>query len=341
LVALAGVALLWMGSGCIAGTASSRESHGAISDGQLPHVRTVKLPYRSYGMARVAKGALFVTVDSGKGLLDTALRYDLGTGSSRVLFSAPADIAWLTVNDRWLVWESEKKLYAQPVDGGTRRTLAASREAYGPTLEGDVVAWVDREEGAEARIVTFNLRTGEKREVARTQVAQFYNNFMQIREGKLLWTDIYDGTGHYLVRDLRTGATQDYSMPATRFRYPGYALRTGDLVYSINFDRYDEWDWSTQQLGSYSLKTGDSTKIGKEGSYINMLVVGSDAVAVIDSEQRLLVGPADGTYPKRDLSSTLKARVDGVQVSNDGITAVAGRSLPERKETTLFLFELR
>ena len=172
----------------------------------------MKLPYRAYGMARVVGDALYVTVDSGTGLIDTALRYDLRTGTSSTLFSAPADIAWLTVNDRWLVWESEKRLYAEPVGGGARRTLAASREVYGPALEGDIVAWVDRlGEGTETQIVTFNLRTGEKHEIARTHVAEYYNNFMQIRDGKLLWTDIYDGTGHYLQRDLATGETKRLS----------------------------------------------------------------------------------------------------------------------------------
>jgi hypothetical protein len=292
-------------------------------------------------MARVVNGALYVTVDSGTGLIDTALRYDVSKGSSRVLFAVPADISWLTVNERWLVWESEKKLFAEPVAGGTRRTLASSREAYGPTLEGDVVAWVDREEGAEARIVTFNLRSGEKKEVARTHVAQFYNNFMQLRDGKLLWTDIYEGTGHYVLCDLATGRTQDFAMGPARFRYPGYALRTGDSVYSINFDRFDEWDWSTQELASYSLRTGAATPIGKKDTYVNMLAVGNGAIGIIDSEQRLLVGPADGTYPKMDLSSALKTPIDAVQVSSDGFTAVAGRSVPERNETLLHVFELR
>ena len=182
-------------------------------------------------------------------LIDTLLRYDLDTGESRSLFTVPADIAWITVNERWLLWESEKKLYAEPVGGGSRRVLATSREAYGPALEGDVVAWVDHEEGSEPRIVTFNLRTGDKREIARTHVAEFYNNFMQIRDGKLLWTDIYDGTGHYVEHDLATGETRDYPMPETRFRYPGYAVRSGDTVYSINFDRYDQWDWECSAGG--------------------------------------------------------------------------------------------
>ena len=147
--------------------------------------------------------------------------------------------------------------------------LATSREAYGPALEGDVVAWVDHEEGSEPRIVTFDLKSGEKREIARTHVAEFYNNFMQIADGKLLWSDIYDGTGHYVVHDLATATTRDYPMPATRFRYPGYAWMSGDAVYSINFDRYDQWDWGTQQVGRYSLATREFTPITKGGEFVN------------------------------------------------------------------------
>ena len=114
--------------------------------------------------------------------------------------------------------------------GGARRTLASNREVYGPALEGDVVAWVDRSATAlRRRSSRSTCRTGEKKAVGRTHVAEYYNNFMQIRDGKLLWNDIYDGTGHHLQRDLATGETKDYPMPATRFRYPGLRSAHGKL----------------------------------------------------------------------------------------------------------------
>lgn len=329
----------------VAGCSSPKASHPATSASGaslgLPQVRTVSLPYRGYAMARVVGSDLYVSVDSGTGLIDTLVRHDLTSSTSSVRFTLPADIAWITVNERWLLWESEKRLYAEPVGGGTRQVLATSREAYGPALEGDVAAWVDHEEGSEPRIVTFDLLTGKKREIARTHVAEFYNNFMQIKDGKLLYTDIYGGTGHYVVHDLATGKSRDFPMPLTRFRYPGYALRSGDAVYSINFDRYDQWDWSTQQAGRYSLADGSFKPIAENGAYINTLVVGRDKLAVVDSEQRLLVGPADGSHPSLDLSAALGVRVDGVQVSDDGTTAVAGRSWPETGKTALFIFQLR
>jgi hypothetical protein len=291
-------------------------------------------------MARAVGETLYVSVDSGSGMVDTLLRHDLRTGESRPLFTLPADIAWVCANEKWLVWESEKALYAQPVAGGDRRVLATGREALGPTLEGDTVAWVDYEAGPSGGIVTFDLATGVRREIARTRFAEFYNNFMQIRDGELLWTDIYDGTGHYLVRDLEAGTTREYPMPATRFRYPGYAVRSGDVIYSINFDRHDEWHWSTQQVGSFSTGTGTYTPMTREDTYVNALVAGRGAVGVIDSEQRLLVGAADGTYPEVDLSARLGTRVDAVQVSADGRTAVAGVSEPDKRKTRLFIFDL-
>ena len=341
LVAAAVAAVLLAGAGCSASTTTQSRTPDPATGVSQRTVRTVKLPYRGYGMARAVGSALYVTVDSGNGLIDTLIKYDLGTEKSSTLVTVPADIAWVTVNEKWLLWESEKKLYAEPVGGGARQVLATSREAYGPALEGDTAAWVDHEEGADPRIVTFNLKTREKREIARTRVAEFYNNFMQLKDGKLLWTDIYDGTGHFVEHDLATAKTRDYAMPAIRFRYPGYAVRSGDSVYSINFDRYDQWEWGTQQVGRYSLATGGFKPVSKIGGYVNALVVGQNAIAVIDSEQRLLVGPADGSYPGSDLSATRGVKVDGIQVSADGITAVAGRSVPESAETTLFIFELR
>jgi hypothetical protein len=340
-IAIVIAAALCLLVGCGAPKASQPIASAGVSSTSLPEIRTVALPYRGYGMARVVGSALYVSVDSGSGLIDTLVRYDLDTGQSRPLFTVPADIAWITVNERWLLWESEKTLYAEPVGGGDQQVLATSREAYGPALEGDLAAWVDHEEGSEPRIVAFNLGTGQKREIARTHIAEFYNNFMQIRDGKLLWTDIYDGTGHYLVHDLKTGKTGDYPLPAVRFRYPGYAVRSGDAVYSINFDRYDHWDWSAQQVGRYSIANRGFTPVTKKGEYVNALVIGRDAVAIIDSDQRLLVGSADGSYPRRDLSDAVGGQVDAVQVSSDGVTAVAGRSSPESAKTTLFIFQLR
>ena len=340
LVAAVAAAGLGAAAGCSAPKAAQAGATAPRPGVTQPTIRTVKLPHRAYGMARVVGGGLYVSVDSGAGVIDTMLRFDLATGKSRTLFTTPADIAWVTANERWLLWESEKKLYAQPIGGGARQVLATSREAYGPALEGDVAAWVDHEEGSEPRIVTFDLNTRAKREIARTHVAEFYNNFMQIRDGKLLWTDIHDGTGHYVVYDLATAVTRDYPMPLTRYRYPGYALRSGDAVYSINFDRYDEWNWGAQQVGRYSLATGSFEPITK-GGYVNTLVVSRDVIAIVDSEQRLLLGPADGTYPATDLSAALGGPVDGVQVSSDGFTAVAGRSTPQRDETALFIFELK
>lgn len=274
-------------------------------------------------MARVVGDNLYVTVDSGSGAIDTLLSYDLRTTDVRTVFTLPTDIAWIAVNDRWLVWESEKMLRARPLGGGEERMLARGREAYAPALEGSTAVWVDGVDGAEAQIVACDLATGGKKTVARTHLAEFYNNFVQIRDGQVLWTDISDGIGHYLLCDLATGDVSDHPMPETRFRYPGYALRAGSTVYSINFDRFDQWDWDSQQLTRYSLDSRRAEPVPDVGT-VNALVVGTDAVAVIDARQRLLIGAVNGNGPFADMSAVLGGSVDSVQVSSDGRTAIAG-----------------
>jgi len=306
-----------------------------------PASRTVTLPYRAYGMARVVGSALYVTVDSGTGEIDTLLRYDMETGQSRTVLEVPAGIAWMVVSERWLVWESEKVLSAEPTAGGPRSVLSTGSEMLGPALEGDVVAWVDYRGGEGGGIVTYDLKKGERREVGRTHLANFYNNFMQLRDGTLLWTDIYDGTGHYVMHDLKTAKTVDYPMPPTRFRYPGYADSSGEAIYSINFDRYDEWDWCTQEVGRFSPKTREYVSVTNEGEYVGHLVAGRDAIAYIDPEQQLIAGPADGSHPSVNLSKRWGTPIDTVQVSADGFTAVAGVSSWEKRETKLFVFALR
>jgi len=290
-------------------------------------------------MARVVGEGMYATVDSGDGLIDTLVRFDLKTGETNELFRAANDIAWISLNERWLLWESEKTLYARPLSGGQPKVLARGRETYAPALEGDDAAWVEGVEGTRAQVVTQNLASGVKHKVATTRLAEFYNNFLQLRDGKLLWTDIYEDSGHYAIYDLKTAEIRDHVVSETRFRYPGYALRSGDDVYSLNFDRYDQWDWSSQQLTRYSLTDQRSEPLGR-GKLVNALVVGRGALAVIDGQQQLLVGRGGDGYPSGDMSARVGGPVDTVQVSSDGRTTVAGRSLPEKGAVELFVFDL-
>jgi len=307
-----------------------------------PAVRTVTLPYRAYGSACVAGDAMYVSVDSGGGEIDTLVRYSLTSEATRTVLVAPAGIADMTANDRWLVWESDKKLYAEPTAGGPRRVLTGGREMFGPALEGDTVAWVDHKlEEQGGRVIAYDLATGDRREIGRTRLANFYNNFVQIRDGRVLWTDIYAGTGHYLVHDLSSARTTDYSVPRSRYRYPGYVHSSGDAFYSISFDRYDEWVWNAQQVSRFTTRTREYAPVTEEGEYVNGLVAGRGAIGIIDEEQRLWAGPADGSRPAVDLSARWGTPVDRVQVSPDGFTAVAGVSSSEKYETRLFIFELR
>ena len=331
---------------CLAVGCTPREAIRATRKPQTvspgwPAARTVTLPYRAYGSACVVGDALYVSVDSGGGEIDTVMKVDMGSEETRTVFASAAGIVDAYANDRWIVWESDNTLYAEPIDGGARSVLSTGSEMFAPALEGDVAAWVDRHGGEGGSIVTHDLKRGTRREVGRTHLANFYNNFMQIRDGKLLWTDIYGGTGHYLVHDLSSGKTVDYPAPRTRFRYPGYAKSSGEAIYSITFDRYDEWDWTAQQVGRYSTEAREYTPVTNDGESVNALVAGRDAIGIIDSEQRLLVGPADGSRPAVNLSTRWGTLIDRVQVSSDGQTAVAGVSSSEKRETRLFIFELR
>lgn len=328
-----------MAAGCKPASAPVGAQHAVDS---IPvESRTIKLPYRAYGMAYRVGDALYLNVDSGTGRVDSLIRYDLSKGTTETIFTSPsAFVASVIANDRWLLWESDKRLFAQPLGGGKRMELASTREMYAPAIEGDTAAWVDWEPvGNKHRIVTCDLRTGVKTTVAQARLPEFYNNFMQIKDGKLLWTDIYGGTGHYLLRDLATGKTSDYPVPETQYRYPGYAKRDGEFIYSINFDRFDEWDWSRQRVMRYSISSGDLSSLTTSGA-IGYLEVGSGGIAIIDDAQRLLVGPADESFPRIDMSAKLGARMDGMKMSSDGKTLIAGNSTPEKSETTLYMMTL-
>ena len=59
----------------------------------------------------------------------------------------------------------------------------------------------------------------------------------QFDRGTLVWTDIYDEAGHYLVYDVETGRIEDHALRGVEYKYPGYSQKRGDRVYSINFRR--------------------------------------------------------------------------------------------------------
>jgi len=181
----------------------------------------------------------------------------------------------------------------------------------------------------------------------------FYNAFVGLSDGKLFWTDIIGGVGHYRIAHIDEGPTRDsqaerfriddFQMKDVRFRYPGYVEHVGDHLYSINFDNFAEWNWVVQQFGYYSTKEETFTPV-IEDRYINHHEVAGSKVAVIDERQHLIIYDAADPSRYENLTEKWGMTFEMIYAASENTFAavVFQESTPERPSySTLYLIEVR
>lgn len=301
----------------------------------------VEVPYRQYGMAKKVDDRLYMTVDSGDGRIDTVVRFDPATGESERLLQSPDEIAWIAVSEDWLVWESGLQLQARSLRSAETTVLGSSQDVFAPAIVGRTVAWMDKQEGGDYDLVVQDLGGGTVRKVADINLPGFYNNFVDFDGERLLWTDIIDGEGFYRVADVDSGVIEDFQIEGTPFRYPGYAQSSGDRFYSINFDNHKEWDWTRQQFGYYSPKSGTFTPVIDE-RYINFFRACGDRVAVLDGRQHLLLFDGQDPTQPEDLSEQLGVTFDKLDLAGgDTLVASVSQETEASVSCTLCLIETR
>lgn len=344
-VRLAGIAAIVVAAcGLIAGCVpSQRAPAGApvtlsASTDDLT-IQTVDLPYRSFGVARRVGATLFLNVDSGEGIADTIIAYDLDSMGTEVMVESDDEIGGLAADDDWLMWEADKKLFARSRSTGETREVSSSRdELYAPALEGDHAAWVDLTPEQEYRVVVFDLATRKLRTVASVALPGFYNNFMDFHDGVLVWTDVVDDAGVYRLFELSTGKLREYVLRDTRFRFPGYVRATDGRVYSLNFDKVSEWDWTNTRLGYLDLATGEFVEIPTT-SHTNYFGVAGDWLGVVDGEQRFTLRRMSRTDDSEFVTPVGDTPIDWVGASEEGF--VASRMIPGAESFTLYVIGVR
>jgi len=302
-------------------------------------VTTVVLPFRQFGNACKVGQSLFVAVDTGGGRLATLIRYNLASKETTTILSSGDDIASVDANTDWLVWETNGKLFAQSLRSGERQVVSSSRDLFAPALEGNTLAWSHKIANDKHEVVVYDLvkRTGKV--IAPIAFAELYNNFVQIHEGKLVWTDIVHDEGHYRVYDIPTGKLDDYTLSGIPYRYPGYAIPWADRVYSINFRNTTEWDWTDQKLGYYSLPDKHFVAI-PTGGYINYFRIVDGYLAIVDANQRLSLRPLANPTDARQSQTVLNVPIDSLE-SSDRKTLIAGWGPPGQRSVTIYVMEFR
>lgn len=327
-----------MASGCSASAGPDSVPSASGQPDEPFEVSTVELPYRTCGKPQKIGRTIYATVSRGVDQGDSLISYDLDTGSIVTLVEAPDLIGWFVVNDDWLAWSEDMELFAMPVQGGERQLVSNSRDLYAPDIDGDLLAWDDLSEERTHRIVVKDLRSGETTELAELQLADLYNNFPTWAGGRLVWTDVIDGDGRYFVYDRHTGVTVEYTLADEEFKYPGYAELSGDRIYSLNFDRVDEWDWTIQQLGYYSEKDERFVPVVDDDFLVGSFRVSDEYVAVIDSEHALAFQRTDAEPGADEWIRPVKGPVDFIEASLDG-TFIATRDSSNDGKCTLLVLE--
>lgn len=308
-------------------------------------VTTLDLPYRDYGSVNSVGGQLYLTVDVGNKINDTIISVDPKTGQREVVMTWPEEIAWMRVNQEWLVWESDKEVMARPRHGGEISIVASSQPVFAPALDGGSVAWMDLGEDGEYDVVFHDLATGSTHKVADIEIPSYYNAFLDLEDGRLLWTDVRNGEGYYRVAqiggiDPDEIKVEDFLLGDIQFQYPGYALAFGDRFYSINFDNYHEWDWNVQQFGYYLTTTKEFRPVIGDRAVYYFEVIGS-RVAVVDSRQDLLMYDATDVTRYANLTEESGVKYEMIFAADDStLVAVEFRDIEQEEGFTLHVIEV-
>ncbi len=333
-----------------AGLTGCRDDGGPQPDsgsgaGLYGEVTTLELPYRDYGSVNSVEDMLYFTADVGNQINDTIVSVDPKTGQREVVMTWPEEIAWLRVNQEWLVWESDKEVMARPRQGGEISIVASSQPVFAPQLDGGTVAWMDLGEDGEYDVVFHDLARGSTHPVADIEIPSYYNAFLHLEGGRLLWTDVRDGEGYYRVAqidgvDPDEIKVEDFPVGDIQFKYPGYAVAFGDRFYSINFDNYHEWDWSVQQFGYYSTVTKEFRPVIEDRAVYYFEIIGS-RVAVVDSRQDLLIYDAADAARYVNLTEESGVKYEMIFAADDNtLVAAKFRDIDQREGFTFQVIEV-
>lgn len=281
-------------------------------------ITRLRIPYPQCATVKRAAGCLYANVDAGVGYINRVVRVDPETLEDEVVVQSDNDVPWIAVSDRWLVWETNLHMYAQPVEGGERVQLGSYQEVYAPDIEGDTVAWMNRLADGTYQVTVRDLTEDDNRVLADLTLPCFYNNFIDLKDGVVLWTDVIDGIGRYRRCSVDGGAIEDFAMAGREYHVPGYALIHDDhRFFSVNFRNYEEWTWSDQEMGYYSVDTGQFTKMDFPGTYCAGLEVCGDTFGYLDQAQSLHLCDARDPLITMEMSGAVGELRDSVGAADD------------------------
>jgi hypothetical protein len=266
------LSLLLLQTGCT-GIASSQEILSKILGGEEKEKKYtyLRLPYGLIREPVLIGDDLYMAInENSPSITNTIIKHNLKTKKTTRIFKSQfedASIHTIVGNKDWLVWVDsdaggiKNKMWAKNLKTGATQVLSESKDEIitldCPYLYQDYVAWTYVDEKQKSAVHLINLKTNEKKIVHDLHDYGLRNVFVQMNNGKLIWSDEMDKVPYYMVYDLNTKQTKAYKAPGY---YPGYVQLVGDQIFSINATDHFT-DTSLAWTGMFDTKTGKSTKL--------------------------------------------------------------------------------
>lgn len=308
-------------SGCQANKSDSISITAQKKDEQNVSVeknnKKIILPYQYANHPYMFENHLYIAVQDNKKKrengTDTIISYDINSGETSRIFTSEYEFPMVQgtmCNEKWLVWidmkvdGSQEKIYAKDLIKNSMINIPKdniNNTVVGlPFLYGEFVSWIEQQQNGLGVVKLYNLKTKESKKIAQLSTVNLFNSFVDMNEGKLLWTDSKNKKGYYYLYDLSSGGIQSYSANSP---YPGYAKIVGDQIFSINFPDFRRWD--SQEFCAYDIKEKKSTPFDIKGaSYLRNFNIAGRFLIVLDNDSRLHV------YDVRDNMKSSELKVD-------------------------------
>ncbi|KYD29182.1 hypothetical protein [Geobacillus sp. B4113_201601] len=242
--------------------------------------------------ASLVGNELFIAVNAdqtNRASVNELLAVNVKTKKQRMLFQSAheeAMVQWVQANNRWVVWEDSTSFGAEStiwvMDRKTGSTFLAARSnsspptVFNPVLDGEYIAWTEK--GSQfGQVKLFHLPTKQGKTIGRLVSQGLYNEFVSLRNGKVIWTDSHDGKGYYYVYDIRTGRSASYESPAP---FPAYAEYDNGLIYAIHLEDLEYPDQQT--FGYFDLKTKRFSRFPVSHGIIQYFDVSNGKLAFLD-----------------------------------------------------------
>jgi hypothetical protein len=316
------LSLLLLQTGCT-GAASSQEILSKTLGGEESKVEKTKkytylrLPYDPIREPVLISDDLYMAInENSPSITNTIIKHNLKTKKTTKIFTSQfedASIHTIVGNKDWLVWVDsdssgiQNKMWAKNLKTGETQVLSESKDELvtldSPVLYQNYVAWTYVDEKRKSAVHLVNLKTNEKKIVHHLHTYGLHNAFVQMNNGKLVWSDEIDKVPYYMVYDLSTKQTQSYTAPqsykAPRY-FPGYVELVGDQIFSINGPDHLR-DASIVWTGMFDMKTGKSTKLVNH--FVDGLTGFGNYIAYINRD---IKNPKDGLQIFKVEKGTLK-----------------------------------